>query len=94
MALLAVGVQPGSPAGAGGALAGKVFVLTGALPTLTRAQAAARIEAAGGRVASSVSRTTHFVVVGTDAGAKLDQARKLGVPVVDEAGLLRMLAGP
>lgn len=90
--LLAVGVQPATPAAARPQLAGKTFVLTGALPNLTRAQATAKIEAAGGKVAGSVSRTTHFVVAGTEAGAKLEQARKLGVAIVDEAALLRMLA--
>jgi DNA ligase (NAD+) len=93
---IARGVQPTAPGTAAGkpALAGKVFVLTGALPALSRAQATAKIEAAGGKVGGSVSRATHFVVAGTDPGAKFDQARALGVPVIDEAALLRLLAEP
>jgi DNA ligase (NAD+) len=92
-ALAAVGVAPGSPAEPGGPLEGKVFVLTGALPSLTRAQAAEKIEAAGGRVSGSVSRTTHYVVAGAEPGAKLEQARQLGIAVVDEPALLRLLSG-
>ncbi len=77
-------------------LGGRVFVLTGALPTLTRDAAKAIIEAAGGKVAGSVSKKTHFVVAGTDAGSKLDKAHALGVEVIGEAALLAMLdeAGP
>lgn len=81
--------------GAGGVaslpLAGKTFVLTGTLPTLSREQAQAMIEARGGKVAGSVSRKTHCVVVGADAGSKLDKARELGVPAIDEAGLLALV---
>ena len=68
-------------------------MLTGKLPTLTRGQAQDLIEAAGGRVSSSVSRATDFVVAGEDAGSKLDKATRLGVTVVDEDGLRRLLAG-
>lgn len=75
-----------------GALTGKTFVLTGTLPSLTRAQATARIVGAGGKVSGSVSRATTYVVAGTEAGVKLEQARALGVPVLDEAGLERLLA--
>ena len=72
-------------------LAGFTFVLTGTLPTLTRDDAAERIEAAGGKVAGSVSKKTSYVVAGTDAGSKLAKAETLGVPVIDEAALLDML---
>ena len=70
-------------------LAGKSFVLTGTLPTLSRADAAALIEAAGGRVTSAVSKKTDAVVAGGDAGSKLEKARTLGIEVIDEAELLR-----
>ncbi len=76
-----------------GDVAGKTFVLTGTLPTLTRPQAKALIEAAGGSVAGSVSKKTHVVVAGESAGQKQAAAEALGVPVVDEAGLLALLAG-
>src|SRR5579862_7573865 len=76
---------------AGGPLAGMTFVLTGTLPSLTREDAKARIEAAGGKVASAVSRKTSHLVAGEDAGSKLDKARTLGVSVIDEARLLEML---
>jgi DNA ligase (NAD+) len=65
--------------------------LTGTLPTLSRAQATAKIEAAGGRVSASVSARTDYVVVGTEAGVKLEQARTLQVPVIAEAELLRLI---
>lgn len=74
-------------------LAGKTLVLTGTLPTLGRDDAKALIEAAGGKVAGSVSRKTHFVIAGDAAGSKLDKARELGVPVLDEDGLRALLAG-
>jgi DNA ligase (NAD+) len=66
-------------------------VLTGTLPTLTRAEATAKIESAGGRVAASVTKQTHYVVAGREAGRKLDQARLLQVEILDEAGLIRLL---
>jgi DNA ligase (NAD+) len=72
-------------------LEGMTFVLTGTLPTLTREDAKARIETAGGRVSGSVSKKTHYVVAGEEAGSKLDKARELGVKVIDEAGLLELL---
>ena len=75
----------------GTALAGMTFVLTGTLPTLTRDEAKARIEAAGGKVSGSVSKKTDFVVAGEEAGSKLEKAEQLGVKVLDEAGLLQML---
>jgi DNA ligase (NAD+) len=74
-------------------LAGLTFVLTGTLPTLTRDEAKARIEAAGGKTAGSVSKKTSYVVAGEEAGSKLDKARELNIPILDEAGLLAMLAG-
>jgi len=76
---------------AGGALAGKTLVLTGTLPHLTREQARERIEAAGGKVAAAVSKKTDYVVAGAEAGSKLDKARELGVPVIDEARLTQLL---
>ncbi len=72
-------------------LASQTFVLTGALPTLAREDAKTLIEAAGGKVAGSVSKKTHFVVAGEEAGSKLDKARQLGVAVIDEAALRAML---
>jgi len=72
-------------------LDGLTFVLTGTLPNLTRDDAKAKIEAAGGRVSGSVSKKTHYVVAGEEAGSKLDKARELGVKVIDEAELLKML---
>jgi DNA ligase (NAD+) len=82
----------GPPPGEG-PLAGRTFVLTGTLPDLTREEAAERIVAAGGRVTSSVSKKTDFVVAGENPGSKLTKAESLGVPVVDEAGLLELLDG-
>jgi DNA ligase (NAD+) len=66
-------------------LAGKTFVLTGTLPTLTREQATELIESAGGKVSGSVSKKTNYVVAGSEAGSKLDKARELGITVLDEA---------
>ena len=79
-------------AGAPRPLAGKTFVLTGTLPALTRDEAKALIEAAGGKVTGSVSKKTDVVVAGEEAGSKLDKARELGIEVVDEAGLRALLA--
>ncbi len=75
----------------GGPLAGLTFVLTGTLPTLSREDAKAKIEAAGGKVAGSVSRKTDYVVAGEDAGSKLTKARELGIKVMDEAALIEMI---
>jgi DNA ligase (NAD+) len=72
-----------------GTLAGKTYVLTGSLPTLSRSQATALIEEAGGRIGGSVSKKTDAVVAGDDAGSKLEKAKSLGVEVIDEAELLR-----
>ena len=72
-------------------LLGQTFVLTGTFPVMTRDEAKDRIEAAGGKVSGSVSKKTHFVVAGTDAGSKLDKATELGIAVLDEAALLAML---
>ncbi|HXR76734.1 MAG TPA: NAD-dependent DNA ligase LigA [Bryobacteraceae bacterium] len=74
-----------------GRLSGLTFVLTGTLPTLTREEAKAKIEAAGGKVAGSVSKKTTYVVAGEEAGQKLDKANELGVRIVDEAGLFAIL---
>ena len=82
-----------SPVRSAGPLTGRTFVLTGKLPTLTRGQAQDLIGAAGGRVSSSVSRATDYVVAGEDAGSKLDKATRLGVTVVDEDGLRSLLGG-
>ena len=72
--------------------AGKTVVLTGTLPTLSREHAKAMLEAAGAKVAGSVSKKTHYVVAGSEAGSKLDKAQELGVAVLDEAGMLALLA--
>jgi len=67
-------------------------VLTGALPNLSREDAKDRIEAAGGKVSGSVSKKTSYVVVGDDAGSKLDKAQELKIPILDEAGLLELMS--
>lgn len=72
-------------------LAGLTFVITGTLPSMSREQAGARIKAAGGKVTSSVSKKTSFVLAGEAAGGKLEKAQKLGIAVIDEAELLRMI---
>lgn len=90
----ALGVQWPESAGkqaATGVLLGKTLVLTGTLPSLSRDAAQALIEAAGGKVSGSVSKKTDFVVAGAEAGSKLEKAQTLGVPVLDEAGLMALL---
>jgi DNA ligase (NAD+) len=72
-------------------LAGKTFVLTGTLPTYSRDEAKKMIEDAGGKVTGSVSKKTHYVVAGADAGSKLDKAKELGVNVIDEEGMRELL---
>lgn len=91
-------IQPASATASAGALgsaaaAGKTFVLTGTLPNLSRDEAKARIRAAGGNVTGSVTGKTDFLVAGEEAGSKLEAARALAVPVLDEAGLLALLQG-
>lgn len=89
----ALGIDPQGTVVAAGGLTGKTFVLTGTLPTLKREEAEQRILAAGGKVSGSVSKKTSYVLAGADAGSKLEKAQALGVPVIDEAELVRLL-GP
>ncbi|HEX5125776.1 MAG TPA: NAD-dependent DNA ligase LigA [Rhodocyclaceae bacterium] len=74
-----------------GALAGRTFVLTGTLPTLTRDEATAMVEAVGGKVSGSVSKKTHYVVAGEEAGSKLEKAQQLGITVLDEEAFRQLL---
>ncbi|MEN9215952.1 MAG: NAD-dependent DNA ligase LigA [Gloeomargarita sp. HHBFW_bins_162] len=80
-----------TPTPSTGSLTGKIFVLTGSLPHFTRAQAKAMIERAGGKVSSSISKRTDYVVVGEEAGAKLEKAMALGIPVLNEAELVALV---
>ena len=83
--------QQESTAEAQGPLVGLTFVITGTLPTLSRDQAKEMIQLAGGKVTGSVSAKTDYVVVGESAGSKLEKAQELGIPTLDEAGLLALL---
>jgi NAD-dependent DNA ligase len=74
-------------------LSGKTFVLTGTLPTMTRDEAIQIIESAGGIISGSVTKSTNYLVAGIECGAKLDKALALSVPVLDEAGLLKLIMG-
>ena len=74
-----------------GVLSGQTVVLTGTLPSMSRTQAKELIEAAGGKVSGSVSKKTSFVLAGEEAGSKLEKANKLGINVIDEAGLIALL---
>jgi DNA ligase (NAD+) len=96
--LIAAGVEPERPtaratSAGGGALAGRTLVVTGTLEGFSREEAEAAIRAAGGTPAGSVSRKTDYLVAGEKAGSKLAKAEQLGVPVVDEAGFRRLIAG-
>jgi DNA ligase (NAD+) len=86
-----LGIEPQGTIPAVGVLSGKTLVLTGTLPSLRREEAEQKILAAGGKVSGSVGRNTSYVLAGEEAGSKLDKARQLGVPVIDEVGFLRML---
>jgi DNA ligase (NAD+) len=93
-----IGIQPQNEAittasvAAAGVLAGKTFVLTGTLPTLSREAATAKIEAAGGKVSGSVSKKTDYVLAGAEAGSKLEKAQQLGVTILEETVFLKLLA--
>ena len=76
----------------GGPLAGKNFVLTGTLPEWSREEAKEKIEASGGKVTGSVSKKTSYVVAGAEPGSKIDKAKELDIPVIDEAKLREILA--
>jgi DNA ligase (NAD+) len=92
--LIELGLQPAAPVkrvASSATFAGKTFVLTGTLPTMSREQASEKIETAGGKVSGSVSKKTSFVLAGEEAGSKLEKAKSLGVPVIDEAEFQRML---
>ena len=85
--------QASEKAGDSHALAGTTWVLTGTLPTLTRQEASEKIESVGGKVSSSVSKKTDYVLAGASAGSKLEKAQKLGVKIVDEPAFLNLIGG-
>ncbi|HHJ51864.1 MAG TPA: NAD-dependent DNA ligase LigA, partial [Caldithrix abyssi] len=86
-------MEAATEAASGDTLEGKTFVLTGTLPDLSRKEASELIEQHGGKVSSSVSKNTGFVVAGENPGSKLEKAKKLGVPIIDQAELLKMIKG-
>ena len=86
-----LGIDPQGTVVAAGIFTGKTFVLTGTLPTMKREEAEQKILAAGGKVSGSVSKKTSYVLAGAEAGSKLEKAKELGVPVLDEAGFLQLL---
>ncbi|HTQ49871.1 MAG TPA: NAD-dependent DNA ligase LigA [Candidatus Acidoferrales bacterium] len=93
-----LGIKPHSEkvntiAKSAGVFAGKTFVLTGTLPSMTREEATAKIEAAGGKVTGSVSKKTDFILAGAEAGSKLEKAQQLGIPILEEAAFLKMCGG-
>ena len=92
-ALISAGIhwEEGAGKNTNGVLNGKTLVLTGTLPNMSRDEAKALIEEAGGKVAGSVSKKTDYVVAGTEAGSKLEKATSLGIAILDEAGLLGIL---
>jgi DNA ligase (NAD+) len=84
-------IDPAGTVAMAGGLTGRTFVLTGTLPTLNREEAEQRILAAGGKVSGSVSKKTSYVLAGAEAGSKLEKAKELGVPVIDETEFIRLL---
>ena len=90
---LSLAAAPRQRAAGARLLDGMTFVITGTLPTLSRDEAKDLLEAAGAKVAGSVSKKTSYVLAGTDAGSKLDKARELGVAVIDELEMKEMLDG-
>jgi DNA ligase (NAD+) len=84
-------VVKAAAASSSGIFAGKTFVLTGTLPTLTREEATAKIEAAGGKVTGSVSKKTDYVLAGAEAGSKLEKAQQLGIKILGEVEFLKMI---
>ena len=91
--LAALGINPAGTVQAAGIFTGKTFVLTGTLPTLSRDEASRLIREAGGSVSSSVSRNTHYLLAGAEAGSKLAKAQQLGVKIIDEAEFRKMCGG-